>query len=233
MAKGTRNKSTKNDIQGLHRVITNALSLRRQSIDSLLNVKRDLNEECGWPDEIPTEEYRKTYDREGIGTRIVNILPEKCWKMDPQVSEGLDSEETAFETAFEELVKDHNLWHYLSRVDKLSGIGNFGILLLGVDDGKTFADPVEGIDKNGDKEGSSTHTLLYLRPCDHTQVSIVSYEPDQYCKRYCQPLMYAVTLPDGSQIGSNTGDGAVTTLRVHWSRIIHVADNRESSEVFG
>lgn len=66
---------------------------------------------------------------------------------------------TAFELAWDELGRglansggkswhkeEHGsvVWEYLARLDILSGIGQFGVLMLGIDDGLALQEPVEG-----------------------------------------------------------------------------------------
>ena len=130
-----------------------------------------------------------------------------------------------------------NPWHYLHRVDGLSGIGSFGILLLGFDDGGELSDPVPGIMADGSRDPDSTkeHRLLYLRAFDQTLVQVQSYETDRNNPRYGQPRSYYVKFMDPLLLSTSVQPSIqdYTTQIVHWTRVIHIADNRMSSEVFG
>jgi hypothetical protein len=71
-----------------------------------------------------------------------------------------------------------------------------------------------------------------MRPFDESLVQIVRYEWNVLNPRFGMPVMYRVTLNDPREQHSGVGL-PMSTVFVHWSRVIHLADNRGSSEVFG
>ena len=228
--------------------LANASTIRTGALTKLFDERRDIDVECGYPKDITTEMYDALYQREGIALRVVSILPEDSWSEDPRIFETEDPEDiTDFEEAWDELVDEKNLYHYLHRVDELSGIGRFGVLLLGIDDGKELNQPVDGISEKGESgEGGETATrkLIYLRAFSESNVKVKSREDDTSNPRYGQPVLYSVTFQDNigaassSELQGVTGDSSASTTRslervVHWSRVIHVADNRKTSEIFG
>ena len=209
------------------KMIMNTLLPRSALFSSMLDMEgRDLNRECGYPDIIQPADYREMYDREGVARRIVACLPSESWPMDPDIYETEDPSETEFEKELTALVDKFNLFHYLQRIDILSGIGRFGLLLLGIDDGKSLREPAEGVDAGGRKAGNAKHFLLYLRAFDESVVTVVSTEQDIANPRYGLPTAYNIAFQDE---GMSTG----ITEQVHWTRVIHVADGREMSEVYG
>lgn len=193
---------------------------------------RDLDRECGYPCTPTVEHYRRLYDREGYASRVVNIWPDECWAVRPLIYETEDARITKFERAWSKLNRRINLLHYLHRADRLSGIGTFGVLLLGLDDGRKLSMPAAGIRPDGmisKKRPKKNVQLLYVRPFSEENVSISEVEQDRTSPRYGQPTLYSIT------VVSPCGDGeAITdTLKVHWTRVVHLADNRESSEIAG
>ena len=220
-------------------------TLSRGALDQLLNPERNINFECGYPDIITDEDYRERYNRDGLATRVVDMYPEESWQVQPEVFEDKDQEETAFELAWKELETEKRIWSYCERIDKLSGIGTFGILLLGINDGRPLEDPIEGINlKTGEAiSENNKHKLLYMKPFDKTAVSIDKREKDVTSPRFGQPTMYSVMIDATGQESETTSGSSksVTTtsvsitggIEVHWTRIIHVADNRLVSEVHG
>jgi uncharacterized protein len=239
--------------------------------------------------------YRILYDRDAIANRVVQVLPRECWQVAPTVSEDESaSNSTPFEKAWDVLsrqlrgarswYKDEQgspVWEYLFRGDVLSGIGTYGVILLGIDDGKLLEQPVEGAPKDGrptditgvskdiyggilptqleipfesrmgtdaqyfnltfsparppgrkDSTRAANRRLLFLRCFDATLVQVVQYEADIFNPRFGQPLMYWITLNDPRQPHSGVGL-PLATVRVHWSRVVHLADNLNSSEIFG
>lgn len=260
----------------------NVLTTRSELLEKLFDDRRDIDVECGYPKSVTPQQYRYLYDREGIATRVVAIYPEQCWQKPPNVFETEDAGKTIWEATFDQLEEEHNLLHYLARVDEVSGIGTFGILLLGIDDGKPLDQPVDGIilegrdagrkvgfqetsatgesketgegektpqkgdggletGEEGDKPEptvaepvQTTRSLLYLRALDESLASIAEYESDETSRRYGMPKYYNVKLVDPTAVGNSTALGADSTeKRVHWTRIIHIADNCKSNEVFG
>lgn len=218
-------------------LVQNAMSMRYQLLKAqqLDNVNRDFNKECGYPNEVTAQLCKQLYKREGVAKRVVHILPDESWKMDPAVYEDEDEEvETAFEKAWIAVVKKHNLYHKLKRADRMCGIGTFGVIMLGLDDGKTPENEVEGMtfDNTGQLTGYAKTKLLYLRTFDETQVQIAEYDSDPKSWRFGSPKFYNINF---AQVDTQTQSPQppVNQTKVHWHRIIHLADGCEASEVFG
>ena len=221
----------------------NALLSRSQLVKSLIDPRRDIDDECGYPstEKLTIDNYKDLYDREAIAARVVEVLPDESWMTQPSVFETEDAdEETAFELAWTTLDKNLRgkswyqddegspIWEVLHRADVLSGIGAFGVLLIGIDDGAELDKPL----KLGEG-GGELRNLLYLRAFDESLVSVETYETDIHNPRYSQPETYNVSFGDpNNPIGADTSTGS-TTRKVHWTRLIHLADNLGSSEVFG
>jgi len=212
-------------------LIENSLISRSTLLTELFDSRRDIDIECGYPKDITAAMFRYLYDREGIGHRVVSVMPEECWSHDPEVRENEDPEETPFEEAWNVLQSKKNLWHYLHRVDELSGIGRFGVLLLGLSDGLDLSEPVAGINERGEKvEGPEGLQVLYVRAFDESVATVDRREVDERNPRFGQPTQYTLTFRDMEEGG---GSATHITRRVHWSRVIHVADNRQTSEIYG
>lgn len=228
------NKTEKNVVLD-HMLQQNALLTRAGLLNQLIDPQRNIDKECGYPLDISIEDYKLLYDREGIAARVVSVYPEECWKYDPSIVETEEAVETDFEAAWNELVDKFNVWHYLQRIDELSGVGHFGVLLLGVDDGKQLHEPIEGIADDSTRQSDHDRSLLYLRPFPESYVQVESYEGDPTNPRFGKPKFYNLKFQDHtanpSSVQASPED--TTTKKVHWHRVIHVADNRKSSEVFG
>jgi len=209
--------------------ISNETILRREAIEKLLNPGKDIDFECGYPDSISDAEYRRMYRREGIGRRVVRMMPEECWKSPPAIYENNDPAETAFEQAWDAIQTNHKLLQYMQRADILSGIGSFGLIIFGLPDGKKLNQPVDGIDlRTGEAIGNRTKAerdLLYIKTLDSSVVEISQREMNETHPRFGLPIMYGIQF--------DTGGNTQRTTHVHWTRVIHIADNRESSEVMG
>lgn len=250
--------------EAFQNLVHNVMSMRSDLLKRMLDPRRDYDKECGYPESasIRIETYRKLYDRDPIAARVVDCLPNECWKVQPTVYEDEDAEtETEFEIAWdklgqslrgESLYQDEQgspVWEALSKADRLCGVGAFGVIYLALSDVKSPDDtkrPAPGFEEDGDpnsqfyndvgeSEESSTEEvqLLFMRVLDESQVTIAQYEKSITSPRYGQPLQYQLSFNkvDETERG---GIGLTTeTFTVHWSRIIHIADNLTTSEIFG
>ena len=219
--------------------------------------RRDLRIEFGYPGkdkDVSPQEYRYMYDWEQVAARVVELFPEECWVIPPKIFETEDPEEqTAFETSFENLSTQFNdsdiavldkdrvertswlkeetgsvIWNVLKRADILSGIGAFGVILLGFDDGKELSEPVEF----APTEGEPTRRLLYVRLADQSMVQVSAVDTDKESPRYGKPTKYLVNLIDHQNSTEGVVEANLGSVSVHWTRIIHVAEAKGSSEVY-
>lgn len=327
----------------LQELVQNATTMRK-FFTQFFDKRRDLDSECGYPetDSSNPDNYRALFDRMPIARRVVELMPKECWQVAPKVYETEDPDDaTEFEQAWDALGKGLRgeaswyqdeegspIWEALKRADIMSGIGRFGLLLLGIDDGRNLDQAIDGVvtlTPNRNKKAPSTpvvnkaafkddehgrvalaaeeesirefiknyssdqiptspydngvyglgaqssarlaqdsatyagiqgsdaqyvgvqlsppefpatevskqkRNLLFLRVFDESLVQIVQYEADLRNPRFGRPVMYRVTLNDPREQSSGIGL-PIATVRVHWSRVIHLADGLQNSEVFG
>jgi len=218
--------------------------LSRSLSSSAVDPRRSINHDCGYPEteRIAAKDYRDMFDRHPVAARAVEVLPVESWQQQPRVFESEDVEQqTPFELAWDALsdsllgpswfkVQEGNIiWHYLRRLDILSGIGSYGVLLFGIGDGQT--DLSQPVKFNLDGSASNLKKLLYLRVFDQSTISIKQVETDEGNPRFGQPVLYDLKMNDPRMLeGASQQD---KTQTVHWTRVQHVADNTLSSELFG
>lgn len=176
---------------------------------------RDYYEVLGYPAIITPENYEQRYARQDIASRIVDLPAIDTWKNPPKVSEN-DNEETAFVQEWDALATRLRAWNVLSRADALSGVGRFGIILIGVRNGNDLSQPIEAGSLSGQKD------ILYLRAFSEANVEVKDFDEKSQSPRFGMPETYAVKTRDK--------EGRQT---IHWTRIIHLADGKRDSEVFG
>lgn len=231
----------------LNGMVGNAPFLGRSGFQEVVGAnQRNLNRDCGYPgwrSEIPEsyteltiELFQHFYEREPIATRVVEIYPLECWGTSPRVIETEDlDDETPFEKAWKELSRSLSggskykqkksiLWKYLKQVDIDSGIGTYGLLFLGLNDGSRLDQPVD--------MGRDDLKLIFLRSIPQKHVEVSQYESDDSSERFGHPVIYQVdfVVPD-EESGEDKGTGVVNvSANVHWTRVIHVA---EGDDVFG
>lgn len=215
-------------------LITNLIQDRTLFLRRLLEpaTGKNIELECGHPLSITTAEYADAYLRGDIASRVVDLYPDECWCGNPEVYETDEQGDTDFEKAWSELERKHALFGMMHRIDCMSGIGRFAILLLGFDDGKDLKVPVTLIPDDLEEDELDVpvgkRKLLYVRTLDETMLTINELESDIANPRYGQPKTYNIRFTLESLTSTKTTDAVV-----HWSRVIHVCDNRTNSEILG
>jgi hypothetical protein len=221
---------TNSQFKTMRRQVNNEmLTMHREVLNRILTTQTNVDTACGYPDVLTTQDYKTMFDRNGLAKRAIQIWPEESWQSFPDVYETENPEVTPFEKAWRALEIERSLYSTLYRADILSGIGSFGIVVLGLDDGGDLDKPVEGInEKTGERTGDAKERkLLYLRVYDESMVTVEALETDPKSPRHGMPVTYNITF-------KLTGKGAkATNQKIHWTRILHLADNRESSEIYG
>jgi hypothetical protein len=180
---------------------------------------RDLYQALGYKQNLNWLDYWNQYSRQDIAKAIIDRPVKATWQGQLELIESEDANKTPFEQAWNDLNKRLKLRSLLSRVDRLTGIGRYGVLLLGLDDvsnTEQFMNPV----KAGDRK------LLYIKPFGEESAKIDSYESDPKNPRYGQPKLYSIQVAD-------VASGSSSTVKVHYTRCIHVLDDHLESEVMG
>ncbi len=218
------------------RVLTSRMSWVR---GSEADDRRDYDHECGWPKDISIDQYRRMYERNPIAARVVQVFPKESWQVTPDIYENEDPKvKTPFEIKWEELSKSIRpersyfqskkgspIWEYLKRADQLSGIGRYGVMLIGLDDGSNLSKPAS-------LDATTERKLTYIKVFPEYLARVSSLELNKNSSRYGFPLMYELSLANNED---DVTDEILTTkvTNVHWTRIVHIADNLESSETYG
>jgi len=179
---------------------------------------RDYYEAFGYPTEPTIEDYYNQFLRGDIASTIVKALPEATWGGSrPYVRETADYAVTSpFEKAFKTLEDSVPIFDYMEQADIVSGIGSYGGLFLGWDDGRDFDKPVKKNSK-----------IVYLRAFSEVHLKISTLENNPNSERFGKPKLY-----DANFVTGIDGVGTVN-LKVHWERVLHMADNRTESEIRG
>lgn len=187
--------------------------------------KRDLYTVFGYPTTITYKDYVARYTRQDVAKRVVDAPAKSTWVRGVTI-EG--SEE--FDAAWQKLLTQPRLITAFERVDRLAGLGHFAVLLMGFDDGRKLEQPV-----------GEAKTLLYMQPYGQTSIEISTFETNTQSARFGLPLMYKIKMTDPKSVNL---DGAQSTLgitsgtagssvAVHWTRILHVADAPLESDIIG
>jgi hypothetical protein len=203
--------------------------------DIIVDPRHMVDKECGYPKFITPIMYRYMYDRDDVAARVVDLYADEIWAAEPCIYDYPDDVETPFEARLKYYITQRHLLQFMYRMDKLCGVGHYGALLYGIDDGKELDQPVDGIDPMGNRMPGfkKEYNLLYLRPFDEYLSFVQQYETNVNSPRYGLPVMYNLVFLDMTIDAAGASIGTRLNRRVHWTRVQHIADNLHSSLVFG
>lgn len=179
---------------------------------------RDVYAALGYPglDGIKYSDYYSRFRRQDVAAKIVEKPVDASWRRLP-IIRGKDETSNAFKEVWEKLEKSNGIYNALIRADKISGIGQYGIILLGVNDqAENFAEPLERATE-----------LLYLQPYSEENAPIKKLVSEKNDPRYGLPEAYSLRMSTALNAQSNV------ETEVHHSRVIHLADNILESNVLG
>ncbi len=180
--------------------------------------QRDLYYTLGYLRVIMWFDLAGRFQRGGIAQRLVKAPCRATWRAAPEVIENPDpAKQTKFEKDFSAFATRTNLFHYLERADVVSGIGRYGCLLLG-GGGVDLSQPL--------KKGQP---IKYLAVFSEYSARILSLETNPADPRFGLPSFYRLNL--GTDLIG--GAPAMQFVKVHWTRVIHLAEDRLEDEVFG
>lgn len=181
---------------------------------------RDIYAALGYPDTIEFDDYLAKYRRQDIARAVIDKPVNATWRGEINIREAGEKDiKTGFEQDVEELQKRLRLKSWFSRLDKLTGLGRYGVLLLGFDDVKK-----EGDFKKPIKRGK--RRLQYVMAYGENRAEIKEWEDDTSSPRYSMPKLYSITIKGPEQTSSRN-------IQVHPSRVIHVTDGALSSHTYG
>jgi phage-related protein (TIGR01555 family) len=181
---------------------------------------RDIYEALGYDRILDYTKFSGRYQRQDIAKAIIDRPVKATWRGGIQLLEAGDDKKTPFEKTWEELDKSLKLHSKFVRLDKLSSIGYYGVLLLGLDDVQSATTDFQKPIATGKRK------LLYVKPLAEGSAEVTQWETNPNNERYGQPKIYDVTI-------NTPGTDASTSVRVHYDRVIHVAAELLENETEG
>lgn len=200
--------------------LTNRANLAAKLGTMTYDGNRDLYQVLGYPTQLTYNgHYFPKYIRQDIAKAVIDRPVRAAWRGGLTIKQkDSKGKESAIEKAWNELELKHKLHTIFMRVDKLTGIGRYGVLLLGLNDVKKIEDwalPVAG----------RSNKLEFIKPLGESSAKISTYEVNVNSSRYGKPVLYNITVTEES--------GASFTTPVHYTRIVHITEDLLESEVMG
>lgn len=181
--------------------------------------KRNYNEIFGYGVNLTYADYKNMYERGGYAATIVNLFPKLCWRDTPEIQ--LNDKNILVDEL--KLLKRVGFFSALERADIANRIGNYSVLFIGIPDGLNPDLPI-GAAKKGNIKG------LYFNVYEEDGIEVVKYNTDPASPRFNLPEIYQlqVTINDDETLQKN-----VSSMLVHHSRVVHMAEGSLSSRLEG
>lgn len=181
---------------------------------------RDVYDVLGYKKNLLYNDMRARYDREHIAARIVDAPAAATWSNPPVViPEGLVGENKRFLEIWDELLLRLEIFSKFDRADKASGIGEYGIIYIGLRAGGAVENPVSRKFKADD--------ILFLSIFAQENAQVDKFVVDPTDSRFGEVETYTVNT--GKQVSNMRS----FSIPIHASRVIHLAEGLLEDEVFG
>jgi hypothetical protein len=184
---------------------------------------RDYYQNFGWTRSPDIEDYYATFLRNPWAKPVLAKPATTSWRDPPTIVDRQDTagdDETPFESDIGQFVRATDCWHYGKRADLLSGLGKFGVLMIGWADGdeQPFATPV---DQTAVASNDASDAVEWFRP--FSQLSVESIRYGQSGARLGEPEYYRLDFGDENDAVTDDVFGQFDSDQwVHRSRILHV-----------
>jgi len=229
-SKSTRKRSVKKNEEGMNQAmlnfVRNSQLLSRSMLGSRLGVQfdgqRDLYESFGYKRFPDFQDYWNIYKRHGLGHRVINKFADSTWNKTPvlidgeQRSDTLDKGATPFLKEWVALAKRLGVTQVMRQADIMSQIGQFSILFLGAS-GNDYSQPAK-----------KTDGLFFLSAYSEANVTIQQLIQDAKNEKFGMPETYVIQFNE-LDVGLVMPGGT----NVHHTRVIHIAEDRLGSRIYG
>lgn len=187
--------------------------------------RRDMFKTLGYPRKLVPRDLYDRFRRGEVAARVVEAPVDATWRGTVELVENEDpNTKTPFEEAWETLNRRFNIWGVMRRADLIAGMNRFSVILIGMPGHLNV--PADMITPNGLLTSSD---LLYFTPYSEKDAAVETLDITPNSSRFGLPIFYTMTRLSAPLAGL----AASQARRVHWSRVIHVAENLLDDHVYG
>lgn len=183
-------------------------------------------EECGYPENITPEMFRRMYERNAVASAGIDRTIDKCWEEFPLILEkGEDDKATsAWETSLSDVIG--KAWPVIKHADRLNAINQYSVIIIQVADGKRWS---EELDTTKLKRTKGAGIVRYI-PAWQEQIKPSEWDNDETSINYGQPTMWEY---NEQQVDGFDGDGKPSrSVSIHPSRIIVLAEGSLDGSIY-
>lgn len=171
--------------------------------------------------DLTFKDYFARYERQDIARRIINMPAEDTWHAAPAISDDEDPEQQSpFERSWGALVRRHQVWNRFEKADRLAGIGHYAVILIGLRGQNRLDQPARPVGGPDD--------VVFLKPYSEQSAAIDAFVETPTDPRYGEPEYYEIDLASDERMSLKS-----RKVKVHHSRVIHVAEDTLEDEVYG
>jgi hypothetical protein len=214
-------------IEALQRYMPSSLS--RASLSLRMGEQyqgvRKIYQALGYPEEqdLTFEYFYNKWDRQDIANAVIEKPIAKTWSGNLNITEiGAVEGQSPLAKEWKSLNKRLKVKKELARLDTLDGIGQYALLLFGFNDVQKKEDWV--------RPAGAKLKLNFIRSISEGTSKVLELENDSNNERFGQPKYYELEI---SQPGESANDVLIRTIKVHHSRILHVASGSLVSNIYG
>jgi len=172
----SRQEQDQKKIEAYQRVIVQTIQLTRAKYQQALGYAyggdRDVYTALGYTKELTYADYNAKYQRNEMASAVIDRPVHKTWKGNVGVvamTEDDEGEDSTWNEASRKLWKDLKLKNIFIRADKLSQLGEYGVLMMGFSDVTKVEEFKQAVDVSDKLE------LLYVKPYQQESAQIAKW----------------------------------------------------------
>lgn len=209
--------------------LLNRINLANQLGTQSYGGARNITAALGYKDTLTFNDYLARYFRQDIAKAVIDRPVKASWKGDIEIIENTKSKRTKFEKEWRKLYVKLKLKSVFMRADKLTGLGSYSVILLGLDDVRSK----KGFE-NKVRKGAK---LIYVKPFSEQSAVIDKWEENEHSERFGKPLYYKISVSSEGLNPINRSKASAQAYKddfiVHYSRVVHLTEDVLEDEIFG
>jgi len=182
---------------------------------ALYDGERDLHDTLGYKHSPDVSDFWDLYNRADIAKAIVDKPAKATWSEGVTVhgpdanSVPPDRGDDGLHDSFESMKRENGVVSSLVRADMVARVGRHGVLVIGVNDGRSLKQPL-----------GSASELKYLTPLSERRIQGFELGENPTNERYNKPMTWHLDFEDEEN------------REAHWTRVVHIAEQQREHAVY-